>query len=140
MREPLTGPERFALKAASFRWDNDRRPADARQLADAFGALMAERDRLEDERNTARAELAAPVADEDVQLTLRVLKAGDGTRRDGELLERAIRQAEAGRERLAADRAYIAAAIDRWQDGTDAPHDVLTAIRDRLTGESGGGQ
>ena len=51
MREPLTGPERFSLKATCFRWWRDRRDGDARKLADAFGALMAERDRLEDERD-----------------------------------------------------------------------------------------
>jgi hypothetical protein len=32
------------------------------------------------------------------------------------------------------DLAAVRAAIGRWQDGTDAPHDVLAAIRDRLTG------
>lgn len=46
MREPLTGPERLALKATVVRWERHRRPADGRQLADALGALMAERDRL----------------------------------------------------------------------------------------------
>lgn len=36
-------------------------------------------------------------------------------------------------ERLHAELAGVCAAIDAWQDGTLAPHDALTAIRDRLT-------
>lgn len=42
----------------------------------------------------------------EVEVTLSILKAGDGTRRSGELLEHAIRQAEAERDkaRAALDR------------------------------------
>lgn len=50
MREPLTGPDRLALKATVVRWARDRRAADAFLLADAFGALMEERDRLAEQR------------------------------------------------------------------------------------------
>ena len=63
MREPLTGPQRLALKATAVRWKRHRRPADARLLADAFGALMAERDQLA-EQTEERVHQAFADADE----------------------------------------------------------------------------
>lgn len=48
-----------------------------------------------------RAELAEPVKDEDAAAILRILKAGDGTRSGATYLERAIRQTEKERDRLA---------------------------------------
>jgi hypothetical protein len=35
---------------------------------------------------------------------------------------------------LRGDRAVVEAAIESWEDGTVAPHDVLIAIRDQIQG------
>jgi hypothetical protein len=44
--EPLTGEQRLSLLATAARWEWHHRQADARKLADAFFALLVERDQL----------------------------------------------------------------------------------------------
>lgn len=48
MAEFLTGPQRLALKATAWRYSQAHTAKDARTLAEATGALLAERDRLAD--------------------------------------------------------------------------------------------
>ena len=95
MREPMSPGRRRSIGQCAESAVNRTDVEDLLRIcAEDVPALLQDLDGAD----RLRAELAAPVKDEDVRLTLRVLKAGDGTRRDGELLERAIRQAEAERD------------------------------------------